>query len=135
MGRKFDLIFAASAIGACVVIAIGFAAPAFAGGVDFGPDESNDAGPPYLGVATDQTGVAVPDVKVTVAVARLNSTLVQRSDSQGHFFIQGFDKSVKPDDVAVTCSKDGYQDAQGAKTLGQNSTAPIQVLCTLVKKP
>jgi hypothetical protein len=129
--RRLRLI-ASGVLGAAAVCVV---ASAWAGGVDFGPDDSDDAGPPYLGVATDQNGGPVADAKVMVSVAKFNSTIVQRSDSQGHYFIQGFDKSVTPGDVVVVCSKDGYQDATGVKTPGSDPTAPVQVVCTMQKKP
>lgn len=105
-----------------------------AGGVDFGPDDqAANAGPVYLGVVTDQSGAALPDTKITVNVAKLNSTMIQRADSQGHFFVQGFDKSVDPKDVDITCSKDGYQNAQGTKSITSDPTAPVNVICMLHK--
>ena len=50
MGRKFDLIFASSAIGACVVIAIGFSCP-----LQSGPEGPLGLGPAFqvLGRAED----------------------------------------------------------------------------------
>ena len=105
-----------------------------AGGVDFGPSSNADAGPSYIGVVTDATGGPAPDVKINVGVAKLGSTVVERSDSQGHFFIQGFDKTVSPNDVEITCSKDGFDDGKGTKTIGTDPTAPVQVLCVLGKK-
>jgi hypothetical protein len=120
---------------ACAVLAWPLLmARAQAGGVDFAPDETADAGPSYFGLATDSSGGAVADAKVTVNVAKLNSTVVQRADSQGHFFIQGFDKSVSPSDVVITCSKDGFKDATATKTPGSDPTAPVQVVCVLEKK-
>jgi hypothetical protein len=111
------------------------AGSALAGGIDFGPvDQSANAGPSYFGVVTDQNGAPLPDTKVTINVTKLNSTVVQRADSQGHFFIQGFDKSVNPNDVDIVCSKDGYKDAQASKTVASDPTAPVQVVCTLQKK-
>ena len=114
------------------------ATPALAGGVDFSPDDVGaDAGAPYLGIVTDQSGAPVPDVKVTVVLAKLNATIVVRADSLGHFFIQGFDKSVHPDDVKITCAKEGYTDADATKAPttdpGADASAPIQVVCVLSK--
>jgi hypothetical protein len=63
----------------------------------------------------------------------MNSTLVLRSDTVGHFFVRGFDKSVDPKDVKITCSKDGYDDAT-ATTTPPAGNAPIQAICVLKKK-
>lgn len=120
-----------------LAILIGFlalAGPAFAGGGGFGADDDDsNAGPPYLGVVQDQDGKDLPDAKITVTIAKMNSTLVQRSDMVGHFFIRGFDKSVDPKDVTIVCSKDGYADAT-ASTTPPAGTAPIQAICVLKKK-
>ena len=118
-----------------VLAALALATPAYAGGGGFGADDDDtaDAGPPYLGVVQDTNGKDLPDAKITVTIAKMNSTLVQRSDTMGHFFIRGFDKSVDPKDVAITCSKDGYSDAP-ATTTPPAGTAPIQAICVLKKQ-
>ncbi|HLI20128.1 MAG TPA: hypothetical protein VKV32_03360, partial [Stellaceae bacterium] len=71
--------------------------------------------------------------KITVTIAKLNSSLVLRSDTVGHFFVRGFDKSVDPKDVAIVCSKDGYADAT-ATTSPAAGSAPIQAICVLKKQ-
>ena len=119
---------------ACVLGAIAPSKFGLAGGMDFAPTSSANAGPSYFGVVTDQSGALVPDAKITINVAKLNSTVVQRADSQGHFFIQGFNKSVGPGDVAITCSKSGYQDGKAKKTVSSDPTSPVQVVCMLAKK-
>jgi hypothetical protein len=115
---------------------LALAAPgARAGGGGFGADDDDtvDAGPPYLGVVQDQDGKDLPDAKITVTIAKMNSSLVLRSDTVGHFFVRGFDKTVDPKDVAIVCSKDGYADAT-ATTSPPAGTAPIQAICVLKKQ-
>lgn len=111
------------------------ASQAWAGGAGFGADDDDtaNAGPPYLGVVQDQDGKDLPDAKVTVTIAKMNSSLVLRSDTVGHFFVRGFDKSVDPKDVTIVCSKDGYADAT-ATTTPPAGTAPIQAICVLKKQ-
>lgn len=111
------------------------ASHAWAGGAGFGADDDDtaNAGPPYLGVVQDQDGKDLPDAKVTVTIAKMNSSLVLRSDTVGHFFVRGFDKSVDPKDVTIVCSKDGYADAT-ATTTPPAGTAPIQAICVLKKQ-
>jgi hypothetical protein len=106
---------------------------AWAGGGGFGGDDDDaDSGPPYFGLVKDSGGKDIADAKITVTITKMNSTLVQRSDTLGHFFIRGFDKTVDPKDVVVVCSKDGYADATATASppLGN---APIQLLCVLTK--
>jgi len=120
-----------------LLAALALAAPmARAGGGGFGADDDADtvdAGPPYLGVVQDSDGKDLPDAKITVTIAKMNSSLVLRSDSVGHFFVRGFDKSVDPKDVTITCSKEGYADAV-ATTSPPAGTAPINAICVLKKE-
>jgi hypothetical protein len=113
-------------------LALVLANAAWAGGSSFGADEADDkdAGPPFFGVVKDKDGKAIADAKITVTIAKSNSTLVLRADSQGHFFVRGFDKSIDPGDVAISCSKEGYRAAAGVKAPSAGS-APIEVVCVL----
>ena len=112
----------------------GFASAARAGGGGFGADDADDnkdAGPPFFGVVQDKDGKAVADAKITVTIAKSNSTLVLHADSQGHFFVRGFDKSIDPKDVALACGKDGYRTAAGVKAPSTGASTPIEVTCVL----
>jgi hypothetical protein len=115
------------------VLALAF--PAYAGGGGFGADDDDDAnaGPPFLGLVQDESGANLVDARITVTIASMNSTLVLRSDSVGHFFVRGFDKSVDPKDVKITCSKEGYADAT-ATTTPPAGNSPIQAICVLKKQ-
>lgn len=119
-----------------VAASLVLASPCLAGGGGFGADDDTtaDAGPPFLGIVQDQDGKDVPDAKIDVTIAKMNSSLVLRSDTVGHFFVRGFDKSVDPKDVTITCSKDGYSDATATSVAPPNGNAPIQVICILKKK-
>ncbi len=114
-------------------VGLGLAGPALAGGGGFGSDEADDqdSGPPFFGVIKDKDGKTVADAKITVTIAKTNSTLVLRSDSQGHFFVRGFDKTIDPKDVTLSCSKDGYRAAEAVKAPTSGSSAPIEVICIL----
>ena len=116
--------------------ALALALPAYAGGGGFGADDDDDsanAGPPFLGLVQDDAGNNLADARITVTIASMNSTLVLRSDTVGHFFVRGFDKSVDPKDVKITCSKDGFADTP-ATTTPPNGNAPIQAICVLKKQ-
>ena len=106
---------------------------AWAGGGGFGGDDDDaDSGPPYFGIVKDSGGKDVADAKVTVTIAKMNSTLVLRSDAMGHFFVRGFDKTVDPKEVEVVCSKQGYGDTT-ATASPQLGNAPIQLTCVMPK--
>lgn len=115
---------------------LGLTLPAYAGGGGFGADDDDDsanAGPPFLGLVQDDAGNNLTDARITVTIASMNSTLVLRSDTVGHFFVRGFDKSVDPKDVTITCTKDGYAEAT-ATTTPPAGNAPIQAICVLNKQ-
>src|SRR5579863_6399914 len=99
---------AASILAVLAILALG--APARAGGGSFGSDDDTDqqSGPPFFGFVRDANGKGLDDAKITVTVKNLNSSMIVRTDSQGHYFVRGFDKSISPDDVDIACSKDGY---------------------------
>jgi hypothetical protein len=125
-------------LGPAIAVAamLGLALPALAGGGGFGADDDDNdanAGPPFLGLVQDDGGKNIADARITVTIASMNSTLVLRSDTVGHFFVRGFDKSVDPKDVTISCSKDGYAEAT-AVTTPPAGTAPIQAICILKKK-
>jgi hypothetical protein len=118
-----------------LLAALAIAGAAYAGGGGFGADDDDtaDAGPPFLGLVQDEAGNNITDARITVTITSMNSTLVLRSDTVGHFFVRGFDKSVDPKDVKISCSKDGYAEAT-ATTTPPAGNAPIQAICILKKQ-
>jgi hypothetical protein len=109
---------------------------AWAGGVTFDdPDQDENAGPPFIGIVRDRSGSPVGDAKITVTVKIFNSSLILRSDADGHFTVNGFDKSVSPDDVEIACSKDGYtQFAEARRPWNGDPKQSVQVTCVLQKQ-
>lgn len=106
-----------------------------AGGGSFGSDDedsnSQDAGPTFYGFVKTGDGDVVDDAKITVTVKTLNSSIIVRSDSQGHFMVRGFDKNVDPSDVDVACSKDGFREVRHTRKPALYANAPIEVDCIL----
>ncbi|HEX9465615.1 MAG TPA: carboxypeptidase-like regulatory domain-containing protein [Alphaproteobacteria bacterium] len=108
------------------------AGPALAGGGSFGDDEDQgDAGHPYVGFVRDRGGKSIADAKVVIELK--NGSVIMRSDDEGHFSIRGFGKEVDPDDVKVSCSKDGYKEfAASKRATSDDEHAPVEVNCILV---
>ncbi len=105
-----------------------------AGGGSFGQDEDTtdqDSGPSFFGYVKDKSGDAVDDAKITVSVKNLNSTMILRTDSQGHFMVRGFDKSIDPATIDIACSKDGFKEVANVRVPQQAVSAPIEVDCIL----
>jgi hypothetical protein len=123
---------------AALIVALMVAIPglARAGGVGFGDDDDNDAdeGPSYFGFVREVDGPGISDAKVT-AELKDRGALVTRTDIMGVYKIPGFGKDIDPDDVSITCAKDGYKQASVSRRPRDNSDTkdPVEVECYLKK--
>jgi carboxypeptidase family protein len=95
------------------LVTLAFAGALSAGGAlagsDSEPHEHNpDEGPPYFGFVKDAGGVPVRDAKVS-ATYKSSLTLVTRTNATGAYRLSGFKKDINPDDITISCSKDGYR--------------------------
>jgi hypothetical protein len=98
---------------ACLALSALLAAPAWGGADADGHDENDpNEGPPFWGFVKDERGVPVRDAKVSANNKNNNLTLVTRTNATGAYRVRGFTKDVKPDEVVISCSKDGYKQAR-----------------------
>ena len=83
-------------------------AGAWAGGASFGEpdDHSPDEGPRYYGFVRDERGVPVRDARVTATYKTLS--FATRSNATGAYRVRGFKNDIDPNDVSISCAKDGY---------------------------
>jgi hypothetical protein len=88
----------------------------WAGGSGFGDDdeESEDEGPSYFGFVKDSGGSTMPDAKVTVAV-KDRGGVVTRTDALGAYKVPGFGKEISPNDVEVSCEKQGFKQTRTSR--------------------
>lgn len=87
-------------------------APAHAGGGINEPHEhTEEDGPTYFGFVRDMRNTPINDAKVTLKIAS-GLTYVTRTDRSGIYRVRGLGKQVKPDEVVISCAKDGYQQAR-----------------------
>ncbi len=106
--------------------------PALAGGSTLDADSGSDDDMPFFGFVKDQNGDVVEDAKVTAEFKGGNGTLVTRSDANGHYQILGFSKNVDPEQVQISCSKDGYRFTESQRrNPGSEPGAPVEVDCLL----
>ena len=118
------------------VVALGLmltiSTPVWSGGSSDEPDVHHDDGPSYFGFVKDSKGKIVPDAKVTAEIKGRGS-VVTRSDKLGTYKLPGFGKEVSPNNVTISCSKEGYRQIRTFRRT-QASKAPIvaiQVECTM----
>jgi len=117
-----------------LVLAFGFPTAGFPGGdfVDDHSDQDKNAGPNYFGYVKDNRGAPVTDAKVSAEV-KGRGTIVTHTDVVGAYKIPWLDKQINPNDIVISCSKDGFKQIRVFRrtTVGANPTAAIETECTL----
>lgn len=128
---KLCLPFTAAIGGAALVLSVA-ALPALAGG-NFEDDDHPDDGLSYYGFVRDTGGLGVGAAKVTAEI-KGGSEVVTHTDIVGVYRLPMISKDIKPDDITVSCSKDGYTQA---RVLQRTEPGPgvvaFEVECTLKK--
>jgi hypothetical protein len=112
--------------------------PATAGGVGFIDDTSGanpNAGPPFFGFVRSTDGPGVAGAKVTAEV-KGKGAVVTRTDILGLYKLPGFAKTINPDDVVISCAKDGYKQTNVVRrpNAAGDTKTPIEIDCTLQKQ-
>ncbi len=134
MRLSLTTLLVAASLGATLLGAATIGARAGGGSFDSMDDTDEDSGPAYVGNVKDRDGNPIGDAKVTISVKAFNSSLILRTDDQGHFNVKGFDKSVDPEGVDFSCSADGYKFfARTKSATGDGPKAPIAVTCLVEK--
>ena len=121
-----------------LTIALAALRPALAGGIGFSDEDAANKGgegTSFFGFVRLVDGAGIADAKVT-AELKSRGALVTRTDIMGVYKIPGFGKDVNPDDVIISCAKDGYKQASVVRqphTAGDTKD-PIEVECYLQKQ-
>jgi len=123
---------------AVLVAALLLAAPSAgrAGGTGFTDEDVNASdGPSFFGFVREVGGPGVPDAKVT-AELKDRGALVTRTDIVGVYKIPGFGQDINPDEVTISCAKDGYKEAsvQRRPHAAGDTKDPIEIECYLQKQ-
>jgi hypothetical protein len=102
------------------------------GNDDSVPQDHHDDGPFYFGFVKDANGKMVPDAKVTAEI-KGRGTVITRSNATGFYKIPGFGKEVTPNNVNISCNKDGYRQTRVVRRtpVGKNPVSAIETECTL----
>jgi hypothetical protein len=117
-----------------LVLAVAVAGLAHGGGTGFGDDDDTgaDDGPSYFGFVRLVDGPGVADAKVT-AELKDRGALVTRTDIMGVYKIPGFGKDINPDEVIISCAKDGHKEANVERRPQVDAKDPIEIECYLKK--
>ena len=118
-----------TALAACAAATL--ALPALAGGDDY--DAMNDTeghGPAYFGFVRDARGSAVSGANVMLR-PKAGEPVVVKTNALG-LYRSHVSKDVRPDDVEVSCEKDGYKQARVSRRNPPGATdMNIETNCTL----
>ncbi len=85
-----------------------FALLAWAGGEMGEGDKKGDEGPHFFGFVRDEGGKPLADAKVSAAIKN-GTTYIMRTPKSGLYKFGGLSKMVTPNDVTISCSKEGYK--------------------------
>ena len=123
---------------AVLVVALLLIAPSHlrAGGTGFTDEDINASdGPAFFGFVREVGGAGIADAKVT-AELKDRGALVTRTDIMGVYKIPGFGQDINPDDVSISCAKDGYKqaDVQRQPHAAGDTKDPIEIECYLQKQ-
>ena len=127
---KLGLSHAAFAAMIALASALAFLTQVRAGG-SFDDDDRSDQGLSYFGFVRDTRGLGVGDAKVTAGI-KGRASVVTHTDVLGVYRLPGLSKDTNPDDVTISCAKEGYKQA---RLLHRTAPAPgviaFEVECTL----
>jgi hypothetical protein len=106
----------------------------WAGGSGFGDDDHDheNEGPAYFGFVKDTNGATIADAKVTVAI-KDRGGVITRTDALGAYRVPGFGKEINPNEVIISCEKQGYKQVRILRRTAQDADAkvPIETECTM----
>jgi hypothetical protein len=115
-----------------ISVSLALTPAALAGGDDY--DALNDTeghGPAYFGFVRDARGAPVSDARVLLRPKAGGEPVVIKSNAIG-LYRSHVSKEVKPDDVEISCEKDGYKQQRVLRRTPAGSTASmIETNCTL----
>jgi hypothetical protein len=118
---------------ASLLSSLALASAAFAGGEMLGDDDDHhDEGPSYFGFVKDARGAPVADAKVTANVKN-GVSFITRTTAAGLYKFAGFSKQIRPDDVTISCAKEGYRQARVLRrpTAKSEPVKAIEIECRL----
>jgi len=120
---------------AVVIGVLALPAGAWAGGelTDDDHDDGDTTTGPY-GFVKDTRGSAVPEATVTVDIKN-RGQIVTQTNLLGAYKIPTFGIAITPEDVTISCKKDGYKQSNVVHREGMNDPkGGFEVECTLQKQ-
>ena len=127
-------IFGAFMLGCCVA-----AGPALANGGDFFQEfadqlaqGNSDLGPSYFGFVRDASGRGVSGALVTATITTSGSAMTVKANVLGHYRVPGFNSTVDPETVEISCRAPGHVHASSSRRAQRRNVArAIETDCIL----
>ena len=127
-------IFSAFALGCFVA-----SGPALANGGDFFQEfadrmaqGNSDLGPSYFGFVRDSAGRGVSGALVTATISTSGSAMTVKADVLGHYRVPGFNNTVDPETVEISCKAPGHAQVSSARRAQRREVATaIETDCIL----
>src|SRR5258706_9793044 len=95
----------------CLLTCCALAAPCARAAGEMGDAKHNDEGVRFFGFVKDANGKPIVEAKVTAQI-KDGIKYVTHTAKNGMYSFGGFNKSVKPDDVTISCDKEKFQQAK-----------------------
>ena len=97
-------------------------------------DHSQDDGPSYFGFVKDTAGKAIRDAKVTAEI-KGRPSVVARTNATGAYRIPGFGKDIAPNNVAISCAKEGYKQTKAflKPAPAKKPVTAVEIECTMAR--
>jgi len=126
-----------AAIAMMIALAVILPVGAWAGGEladeDHEHDESDKTRGPY-GFVKDTRGSVIPEATVTVDIKN-RGQLVTQTNLLGAYKIPTFGIEIKPEEVTISCKKDGYKQVSVVHREGLNDpSGAFEIECTLQRQ-
>jgi hypothetical protein len=84
----------------------------------------------YFGFVKDANGKIIAEARVK-ADLKGRAAMVTRTNALGMYKIPELTKDIGPNDVTISCSKEGYRQIRIFRRTPQNAKPPIQIECTM----
>ena len=91
-----------------LLVCCAFAVPAARAGGEMGDAVHKDEGTRFFGFVRDANGKPIVSAKVTAEIKN-GTKYVTHTSKNGMYSFGGFNKSVTPDDVTISCSMDNFR--------------------------
>ncbi len=134
LGKTMKVPMASAPFAAAAVLGLALAISglAWAGGSSDEPDIHEDSGPRYFGFVKETGGKVIPDAKVTAEIKGLGA-VIARTDATGSYKLPGFGTRISPNDVTISCTKDGYKQTRTVRRPppAKKPVTAIETECTM----